>query len=54
MPSKTHTFQKPINSQTKQLKKAHPQKLKFLQFILQNTAYLTPHSSENSGRKAVN
>ena len=54
MPSKTHTFQKPINAQTKQLKNSRSQKLKFLQLILQNTTCPTPHSSENSGRKAVN
>ena len=53
-PSKTHISQKPINAQTKQLKNSCPQKLKFLQLILQNTAHPTPHSSENSGRKAVN
>lgn len=54
MPSKTHITQSLINAQTKQLKNSHSQKLKFLQLILQNTAYPTPHSSENSGRKAVN
>ena len=51
---KTHIPQNLINAQTKQLKNSCPQKLKFLQLILQNATYPTPHSSENSGRKAVN
>ena len=52
--SKNHIPQKLINAQTKQLKNSHPQKLKSLQLILQNTTYPTPHSSEKSGHKAVN
>ena len=51
--SKTHIPQNLINAQTKQLKNARPQKLKSLQHILQNTVCPTPHSSENSGRKAA-